>query len=349
MRYQLTAFLVAAAILFGYPGSFVSRAEEKAPVVIVIDPGHGGTGGTNEGGIFPPNVEKHVTLLTAQAMKQTLEQFEGVKVYMTRTQDVEVSLENRAEFAKSVGADFLFSLHYNMSADHSLYGTEVWTSAFGKDYAAGQTFANIHLADMQAAYGLYGRGAKVRLNSRGTDYYGVIRASHARNIPCVIIEHCYLDHANDIPLTATQEQIVQFGVTDAISAAKYFHLKSDTLGLDFTDTKFPAVSAPAGGKAFPDQTPPVIEQVTVSERDSRGKVQVTLKAREEESAILYYSYSFDGGLTWSALQKWPAAAGGAASFSLPAGAGADSVLFRVHNRYDLTADTQPVFLNGQTS
>ncbi len=342
--YRLTALLLGIVMLFGYQEGFVSEAKGKKPVVIVIDPGHGGTGGTNEGGIFAPNVEKYVTLLTAQAMKQTLEQFEGVKVYMTRTKDVEVSLENRAEIAQKYGADFLFSLHYNMSADHSLYGTEVWTSAFGTDYAAGQTFAAIHLADMQAAYGLYGRGAKVRLNSRGTDYYGVIRAAHARNIPCVIIEHCYLDNANDNPLVASQEQMIQFGVTDALSVAKYFHLKSEALGLDFTDYAAPSAAAPAGGKAFPDQTPPVVGAVTVSKRDAQGKVQVVLEARDEESKILYYSYSTDGGLTWSALQKWPGAEKNGASFSVTVPAGSNSLLFRVHNQYDLATDplTAPI-------
>lgn len=330
--------LLCMVLLSSFQVGFVSEARaSRKDVVIVIDPGHGGMGGTNEGGIFAPNVEKYVTLLTAQAMKQTLEQFEGVRVYLTRTEDKEVTLEQRAQIAQDYGADFMFSLHYNMSADHSLYGTEVWTSAFGTDYAKGQTFANIHLEDMQDSYGLYVRGGKVRLNSRGTDYYGVIRASHARKVPCVIIEHCYLDNGNDNPLVATQEQMAAFGVTDAISAAKYFHLKSESLGLDFTDYRYTPVQAPAGGKAFPDQTPPVISGATADRPDASGRIDVTLSAADAESAILYYSWSADGGLTWQPLQKWPAGSP-YASFQTTAPASCTSLLFRVHNQYDLTAD-----------
>lgn len=344
-RKKSFAFLLCIMIFAAAHSGFVSEAggtaSAREPVVIVIDPGHGGTGGTNEGGIFAPNVEKYMTLLTAQAMKQTLEQFDGVTVYLTRTQDTEVSLEQRAQTAQDYGADFLFSLHYNMSADHSLYGTEVWTSAFGTDYGKGQTFANIHLQDMQNRYGLYVRGAKVRLNSRGSDYYGVIRASHARKIPCVIIEHCYLDNGNDNPLVATQEQMVRFGVTDAISVAKYFHLKSDSLGLDFTNTQYASVAAPAGGKAYPDQTAPVMGSVTVTKADASGRVQVNLSAADAESAILYYTWSTDGGLTWQPLCRWPAGLGNAA-FEVTVPAGVSSLVFRVHNQYDLTADTAPV-------
>ena len=92
-------------------------------------------------------------------MKQTLEQFEGVEVYLTRTTDQELSLEERAQIAKAYGADFLFSLHYNMSSEHNLYGSEVWTSAFGQYYSAGQTFGRLQLAEM-AGKGQYIRGVK---------------------------------------------------------------------------------------------------------------------------------------------------------------------------------------------
>ena len=68
------------------------------------------------------------------------DRFEGVQVYLTRTNDQELSLEQRAQIAKACNADFLFSLHFNMSGEHNLYGTEVWTSAFGKYFSAGQTF-----------------------------------------------------------------------------------------------------------------------------------------------------------------------------------------------------------------
>ena len=87
----------------------IQTVQAKEPIVVVIDPGHGGVGGTNEGTKTGPYLEKTMTLLTAQAMKNTLEQFEGVKVYLTRESDREVSLQQRADIAKAYDADF-FSL-----------------------------------------------------------------------------------------------------------------------------------------------------------------------------------------------------------------------------------------------
>lgn len=88
----LSAFLFGiAASLFLVSGLYGIPAQAKQTdksVTIVIDPGHGGVGGRNEGGIVGAMKEKHATLLTAQAMKQVLEQFEGVEVCLTRTQDM---------------------------------------------------------------------------------------------------------------------------------------------------------------------------------------------------------------------------------------------------------------------
>ena len=230
----------------------------------------------------------------------------------------------------------LVSLHYNMSSGHDLYGTECWTSAFGTSYAAGQSFGRLWLKDMTAQYGLHSRGTKVKLESRGTDYYGVIREAHNRGIPCVILEHCYLDNPNDSAAASTPEQFVQMGVTDALSVAKYYRLKSEALGIDYSGAVHEKVSAPAGGKAFPDQTPPVI--LSANARRSGDSVQIGISAQDAESGVRYFSYSVNGGVTWLPLQRW-AADGANASYTIPVPAGTDSVMVRVQNAYDLTADT----------
>ena len=62
-----------------------------------------------------------MTLIVAEAMKAELEQYEGIEVYLTRTGDVDLSLEERCEFAASVNADFLFCLHFNLSGSHTLF------------------------------------------------------------------------------------------------------------------------------------------------------------------------------------------------------------------------------------
>ena len=89
-----------------------TAAEEDENIVVVIDPGHGGE---NLGAEYEEYTEKEMTLIVAKAMKAELEQYEGITVYLTRTGDEDLTLEERCDYAASVNADFLFCLHFNMS------------------------------------------------------------------------------------------------------------------------------------------------------------------------------------------------------------------------------------------
>ncbi len=175
-------------------GSTVQAGE---PVTVVIDPGHGGE---NLGAEYGQYVEKEMTMAVAEAMKEELEKYDDIQVYLTRYGDLEtdMTLEERSEFAKSVDADFMFCLHFNMSENHTLFGAECWVSAFGEAYSRGYSFASVEMELLQEL-GLYSRGIKTRLNQKGTDYYGIIRTATERDIPCVLIEHCHLDQENDQP------------------------------------------------------------------------------------------------------------------------------------------------------
>ena len=107
----------------------VRRAAAAEPIIVVIDPGHGGS---NLGTDYLPIPEKTYTMTVALHMKEQLEKYQNVQVYLTHTEDIDMSLKERAEFAASVDADFLYSLHFNMSLSHSLYGSEVWVPSTGK-------------------------------------------------------------------------------------------------------------------------------------------------------------------------------------------------------------------------
>ncbi|MDE6952061.1 MAG: N-acetylmuramoyl-L-alanine amidase, partial [Lachnospiraceae bacterium] len=115
------------------------------PIRIAIDPGHGGE---NLGAQYKGYTEKYMTMVVAKAMMEELQKYEGVEVFLTRTEDTELSLQQRADYAKEVEADFLFCLHFNMSEYHTLYGTEVWVSAFGNCYAEGKSFGELCLNEL---------------------------------------------------------------------------------------------------------------------------------------------------------------------------------------------------------
>ena len=61
------------------------------PVVVVLDPGHGGE---NLGAEYNGYTEKDMTMIVATAMKEELEKYEGVEVYLTRDVDKDMSLRN---------------------------------------------------------------------------------------------------------------------------------------------------------------------------------------------------------------------------------------------------------------
>ena len=69
--------------------------------VIVIDPGHGGENlGTEENHSYPGGIlEKEMDLITAKAMYEELSAFDEVTVYLTREEDQELSLKERADVA----------------------------------------------------------------------------------------------------------------------------------------------------------------------------------------------------------------------------------------------------------
>ena len=91
---------------------------------IVIDPGHGGeeTGARGTSG----GLEKNVTLAVARRLKSAIETELGARVLLTREDDRDVSLDDRASIANNNKADLFLSLHANSSVRRSLKGAEVF-------------------------------------------------------------------------------------------------------------------------------------------------------------------------------------------------------------------------------
>lgn len=323
MKSKLVCFLFVMLLLLGMgsfvmPGSIVSASEvqpdktadgeqvsdmgqEKDGIVVVIDPGHGGE---NLGGEFEDYTEKDMTFTVAMAMKEELEQYEGVTVYLTRTKDQELTLDERCAYAESVNADFMFCLHFNLSQHHTLFGAECWISAFGENYSKGYSFASVEM-ELLEELGLYSRGIKTRLNDAGVDYYGIIRHSTERNIPCVLIEHCHMDQENDQPFYDHDQKLKDFGKLDATAVAKYFNLHSGKLGIDYSAYQNVSVEVPSYVVA-PDKTEPDVCMIdVVGQNMENGEVTVQVSAADYDSGMLYYAYSYDNGEHFSGLLKWP--------------------------------------------
>ena len=209
-----------------------SRTAVKEKVV-VLDPGHGGSdGGAAANGL----VEKNLTLKIAQYCKQELEEYSGLKVYMTRNNDSDVGLSERVQMAKRWGADVFVSIHIN-SASAGANGVEVWypNSSYNANiHAQGKDLANEILKEL-VGLGLTNRGIKIRNSENGTkypdgslaDYYSVIKDSKTNGFPGIIVEHAFISNPSDAAKLKQESFLKQLGIADAIGIANYFGLSKN--------------------------------------------------------------------------------------------------------------------------
>ena len=86
----------------------------KSAAIIVLDPGHGGRnpGARN---VWNDHWEKEFTLDWALRIQRLLAT-NGWRVYLTRTNDLDIALSSRVALAERVQADLFVSLHFNSAA-----------------------------------------------------------------------------------------------------------------------------------------------------------------------------------------------------------------------------------------
>lgn len=331
-KLNVLIYMVFFTILFSL--SFEGKTVEAADVVrVVIDPGHGGE---NLGTDYLPIPEKLYTMQVALYMKEELEKYKNVEVYLTRTNDVDVSLSERAEYAQNVNADFLFSLHFNMSLSHTLYGSEIWVPSEGILYSQGYSAGNEFLMQFEQELGLFNRGIKTRIGKNGTDYYGIIRQCAIRSIPAIIVEHCHVDHINDIAAIQSQDKLKELGICDATAVARYFGLEKKDGSISYGEYAPIAVPTPLS-RVVNDTTAPVyLEAELLNYSNTSRYATVSLKTLDNESPIQYYAFSTDNGLTWSTLQPWNKSYD-SMTVTVNVGYGKkETLLFKVMNLYDIS-------------
>ena len=234
MRKRVLALLLALSMVFAVP---VSAAQDD--VVIVLDPGHGGIDcGTKYEYDGAEVWESTLNLAIAVACRDYLEaNYENVRVYLTREEDIKVSLDERVTFADLKNADYMLSIHINSStgAPHGALALVPRGHYRPAQAVASVTTAEAILEELEAL-GLYNRGSRYELGSSRypdgsyVDSFAVIRGCVYENIPCAIMEHAFLDNESDYRnFLSTPEQLAALGRADARGLAK-------TLGLQEKET-----------------------------------------------------------------------------------------------------------------
>lgn len=165
--------------------------------IICIDAGHGGTAEIDSYRVGTGGErEEWINLRVAKYLKDLLEQ-EGAKVVMTRTEDVQVGLKERAQMALDQNADVFLSIHHNATADTTVNFPIIYYHA-----NASENQASVQLArtlGRQLLSALFPNDSLISIASDHTIFpragTGVLR--HSYGIPGIIGEASFFTNPSE--------------------------------------------------------------------------------------------------------------------------------------------------------
>ena len=227
----------------------VHASDSAGNFVIVLDPGHGGCDpGAISGGIR----EDQVNFKIASYLKQYLEQYKDVKVYLTRYNDCP-SIYDRVEISKSYNADLIVSLHIN-SGSSSDRGAAIWVTQDKTkvQYYQKASEAAVQILNRIHALGLPNNGVQTRSGQPNEwydsgvvqDYYGIIRYAQRVELRSLLIEHCFITNSQDRNFINSDDKIKKLAEADAKGIADAYQLtkKSSDVTLKSISLKQPEVN-----------------------------------------------------------------------------------------------------------
>lgn len=218
----------------------VFLADDNGPVVIVLDPGHGGAdvGAINHRDGF---YESDANLAIALACRDELLKYDNIEVYMTHEgidPGTTMSLGERIDCVQTYGADILISLHCNDATNKEAHGAEVFVShsEYKSSYNSESTALAVEFLKKFNDRGLTIRGVKTRLSGGnrlyyhddGTieigDYYAVIGGTIKKyGVPGILVEHAFIT-GDYYEFLDTRDKLEQLGVADAMAIVEYYGL-----------------------------------------------------------------------------------------------------------------------------
>lgn len=195
------------------------EGEKTGVPLIVVDPGHGGI---DEGCSWNGVLEKDINLEIALALQKKLEEL-GYRVLMTRSDDIYVSKETRAEFANLSKADAYISIHQNIYEDVTANGVETWYD--GTDASRDSK----RLAQLVHKYTVWRTNARERELKDDAQF----AVTSQTQMPACLIETGFLSNEEERGLLLTQEYREELAAGIAEGIELYFHPK--TMYLTFDD------------------------------------------------------------------------------------------------------------------
>ena len=98
-------------------------------LVVAIDAGHGGSN-TGATGKTSKVLEKDYTLMIARRLESYLKR-KGFRVHMTRTEDMDMSMNDRTAFLRQLDPDMMLSIHLNSSGNPEIKGASTYYRYIG--------------------------------------------------------------------------------------------------------------------------------------------------------------------------------------------------------------------------
>lgn len=157
---------------------------------VFISAGHGGS---DPGAVANNTKEKDLNLSIALACRDVLVRH-GIEVKMSRTKDENDPLSEEIKECNAYDPNLAVSIHCNAGGGD---GAEAFYHYGG---GKSKTLAENILTEV-VKVGQNSRGAKIRKNSNGKDYYGFIRET---SCPSVIVECAFVDNASDLQILSTE-------------------------------------------------------------------------------------------------------------------------------------------------
>lgn len=173
-----------------------------------------GHGGSDPGAVSNNTKEKDLNLSIALACRDMLVRH-GVKVKVSRAKDENDTLSEEIKECNAFSPDLAVDIHNNAGGGD---GAEAFYHYGG---GKSKTLAENILSEI-VKVGQNSRGAKVRKNSQGKDYYGFIRET---SCPAVIVECAFVDNATDLKILATEDKRKAMGESIAKGILKSLGIK----------------------------------------------------------------------------------------------------------------------------
>lgn len=130
------AIPVEAAVNHIETASSIHSHQIEKPLLVMIDPGHGGKDPGAIGG--EGTYEKHVVLDIAKRLQQQLHQQYKIHAVLTRQQDVFIPLYHRVNLAHQHDADLFVSVHADGFTNDQVHGASVFALS---EHGAGSAMA----------------------------------------------------------------------------------------------------------------------------------------------------------------------------------------------------------------